>query len=75
MTQHCGGASFKNSVLKLSLAAVVYGIWRERNCRVFNHQQSNPGDLIAQIRMDLRAYLTSWRGVKKTDDNHLVCLT
>lgn len=57
--QHCGGSSFKHSVLKLSLAVVVYGIWRARNCRVFKKQKSRLRDLIAKIKSDLRACLTA----------------
>ncbi|KAI8553123.1 hypothetical protein RHMOL_Rhmol06G0320000 [Rhododendron molle] len=57
MTQHCGGSSFKHSVLKLSLAAVAYGIWCERNCGVFRKQRINLRDLIAKIKTDLRACL------------------
>lgn len=75
MTQHCGGSSFKHSVLKLSLAAVVYGIRCERNCGVFRKQRINPRDLIFKIKTDLRACLISWKQVKKSDENWLLCLT
>lgn len=35
MVQHCGDSGFKHSLLKLSLAVVVYGVWKERNCKFF----------------------------------------
>ncbi|KAH7843862.1 hypothetical protein Vadar_021521 [Vaccinium darrowii] len=35
IVQHSGGSSMKNTIYKLSLAAVVYNIWRERNGRIF----------------------------------------
>lgn len=70
MVQHCGASSFKNSVLQLNLAApgVVYGIWQERNTRVFRKQNSSSRALVAAIRSDLRACIgEKRRGRMKTD--------
>ncbi|KAG5564756.1 hypothetical protein RHGRI_000831 [Rhododendron griersonianum] len=71
MIQYCAAASFKHSVLKLSLAAVVYGVWRERNCRILRKQKTSLRNLIAKIKTDLRASLIAWGGVKRTDENRL----
>ncbi|KAI8571032.1 hypothetical protein RHMOL_Rhmol01G0085300 [Rhododendron molle] len=72
MSQHSNSSSFKNSVLKLSLASVVYGLWRERNCRVFKRQSLHCRDLILKITADLRACFISRRRVTKSDENHLI---
>lgn len=73
-TNHRSSSSFKHSIFKLSLAAVLYGIWCERNRRVFQRQSLSSMDLIAKVTSDLRASFISWRKVKKTDENCLICL-
>lgn len=57
MVQYKKPCTFKTSVLKLSLAAVIYHIWCERNHSIFRRQRLSSGDLIAKIHDDLHNLL------------------
>lgn len=47
-----------------SLAATVYLLWRERNCKVFQ-QKASPVNQVAQTTINsIRAFLRSTKGVK-----------
>lgn len=42
------------SVCKLSLAASIYHIWRERNARIFKQKMGNVDIVVQQIVSDVR---------------------
>lgn len=58
---------------KISPAAAIYYIWWESNRSVFRHQNLSLEDIIAKVESDLRACFCSWRHIKKTDENRLIC--
>lgn len=55
------GNSCLHIIFKLSLAATIYWLWRERNCRVFQGKMSEAVDLFGRIEDEIRACLCSWR--------------
>ncbi|KAI8532532.1 hypothetical protein RHMOL_Rhmol05G0133600 [Rhododendron molle] len=63
---HKAGPSLAHLVFRLSLAASVYWIWRERNFRIFQHQRKDARGLSSQIEEEVRACFVSFQGVKKT---------
>lgn len=67
------GEGFKCRILKCSLAAAVYFIWRERNLRVFQ-QKSMASDQVAQSAVNsIRDFLSSMRRVKPSMVNRVLC--
>lgn len=50
------GKSCLYIVFKLSLAAIIYWLWKERNSLVFQGKKSDAADLFGRID-DIRAYL------------------
>lgn len=59
-------------VYRLSLAATIYWIWRERNSRLFQGKTLPAPFLGSHIIAEVRACLCSWRGLKRTDENQLL---
>lgn len=51
---HSKGKFIKKSILKLSLAATVYGIWCERNMRIFQHKMMEAEVLGSKICNNIR---------------------
>lgn len=47
-------------ILKLSFTAIVYSIWHERNCRVFDRKQRSPGVLASYILTLVRSRLHNY---------------
>ncbi|KAI8572462.1 hypothetical protein RHMOL_Rhmol01G0200700 [Rhododendron molle] len=72
---HRAGKSCLCTVYKLSLAASIYWIWRERNKRIFQGQGASASSLSSLIIDEIRACLCSWRGVKPCDTTRLVART
>ncbi|KAG5565583.1 hypothetical protein RHGRI_001484 [Rhododendron griersonianum] len=66
------GASIRCRVYKLSLAASIYWIWRERNNRVFQGKSLPAPLLSSHIIAEVRACLYSWRGLQRTDEARLM---
>lgn len=60
--QYRGGNSMVHTVWKLSFAATIYWLWKERNKRVFQLQGLDCSSLQQLIIDDIRACLSSWRG-------------
>ncbi|KAG5548401.1 hypothetical protein RHGRI_013927 [Rhododendron griersonianum] len=58
-----------HTILKLSLAATIYWLWRERNSRVFQNRSQDCSSLQGVIIDDVRACISSWRGVKASPQN------
>ncbi|KAH7857607.1 hypothetical protein Vadar_014507 [Vaccinium darrowii] len=68
------GNSCSNIVYKLSLAASIYGLWRERNCRIFQQKVGPAATLLIQIEEQVRDCICSWRKVKRSDKNRLMAI-
>uniref|UniRef100_A0A5B7C5Q8 Reverse transcriptase zinc-binding domain-containing protein n=1 Tax=Davidia involucrata TaxID=16924 RepID=A0A5B7C5Q8_DAVIN len=66
---HLKGDSFKASLLKLTLSAVVYLLWEERNSRIFKGKRRDEGMLIKAIQSAIYYATYSWRGVANTYSN------
>ncbi|KAG5549149.1 hypothetical protein RHGRI_014497 [Rhododendron griersonianum] len=64
MQQHSSGSSMALTICKLSLAATVYWLWRERNLWVFQRKGVDFSLLQLSIIEDVRACLSSWRGIR-----------
>lgn len=67
------GKSFKKSVLKVTLAAVVYGIWWERNSRIFQQKRSEPDVSGSKVCNNIRDAIVAWRNVSSTQENRVLC--
>ena len=57
---------------KLSLAATVYNIWIERNCRLHQHRANGVHHISEKIIDMVRLKLSSLRGVHDTTENRRV---
>ncbi|KAG5532705.1 hypothetical protein RHGRI_027114 [Rhododendron griersonianum] len=60
----CIQKSIKKSILKLSLAATVYGIWCERNMRIFQHKLMEAKVLGSKICNNIRDAMMAWHNIK-----------
>lgn len=56
-----------SNMYKLSVAAAIYWLWRERNRRQFQGVGLPAQNLGAQIIDEVRSCLCSWRNVKRSD--------
>ncbi|KAG5563563.1 hypothetical protein RHGRI_006110 [Rhododendron griersonianum] len=71
--QNKWGDGMHNCLYKLSLAATLYHLWRERNFRVFQNKKVDPGMVVQQIVSDLRCCMSAWKNVKRTLSNQRLC--
>ncbi|KAE9457723.1 hypothetical protein C3L33_10378, partial [Rhododendron williamsianum] len=71
---HRTGSSLDHTIFRLSLAASLCWIWRERNSCVFQHQIRTAEGLITLIEEEVRACLASWRRVERNDANILLAM-
>ncbi|KAI8539169.1 hypothetical protein RHMOL_Rhmol09G0160400 [Rhododendron molle] len=51
----------------------MYHVWRQRNNRIFRRESLSLHQLIAKIENDVRALISSWRSIKRSDLNLLIC--
>ncbi|KAG5528826.1 hypothetical protein RHGRI_029476 [Rhododendron griersonianum] len=73
---YCGqvnGKSLKSISLHCSLAATVYGLWRERNCRIFQGKVMGHDQVLNSIEADVRDFLSSRRKMKLSSENQSLC--
>lgn len=69
------GSNLRHLLLKLSCSAVIYYyLWKERNCRILRHKISAANVVMVTVASDVRAYVSSWRKLRKSDENRLLCL-
>ncbi|XP_058200946.1 uncharacterized protein LOC131315769 [Rhododendron vialii] len=74
MVQHHTDTLFLNLVAKVIFAATIYHVWGERNRRIFQqHRGLDVRNLEAQICTEVRACISSWRGVKRIGVNLALC--
>ncbi|KAF7128948.1 hypothetical protein RHSIM_Rhsim10G0040700 [Rhododendron simsii] len=72
--QSVKGNSFKSKILKCSLAATVYFVWRERNLRVFQQKTVASDQVVMQILSSIRDFLSSLRrGKASTENKEIAC--
>ncbi|KAI8548107.1 hypothetical protein RHMOL_Rhmol07G0246700 [Rhododendron molle] len=69
---HMRTDSYTKRAYKLSLAASIYWIWRERNARVFQGISTSAGRLWSKIVDEVRACICSWRKINPNDENRLL---
>lgn len=70
MIQVDKGAQFSCMLSKLALATLVYHVW---GVRIFKGYGISGQQLEAKVRTDIRACVSSWRGVKKFGSNLALC--
>ncbi|KAG5549273.1 hypothetical protein RHGRI_014583 [Rhododendron griersonianum] len=73
---YCGqvnGKSLNSISLQCSLAATVYGLWRERNCRIFQGKVMGHDKVMRSIVADVRDFLSSRRKMKQSLENQSLC--
>ncbi|KAG5530756.1 hypothetical protein RHGRI_025656 [Rhododendron griersonianum] len=46
---------------------------KERSRRIFRHKSSDATQVVRAVASDIRAYVSSWRKLRKSDENRL-CL-
>ncbi|KAI8560159.1 hypothetical protein RHMOL_Rhmol04G0234400 [Rhododendron molle] len=66
------GKSLRDTIYKLSLAASIYVLWRERNLRIF---QNKSRDVTSEIFNSVRDKATSWSTIKFSAQNRQICET
>lgn len=65
------GKNFRKSVLKLSLAASVYGIWCERNSKIFLQKALEASALGSRICNNIRDAILAWRNIRSMQENRV----
>lgn len=72
---HVMGKGLRCLCLISSLAATVYGLWRERNCRmIFQGAAKGHDQVIKGIEADVRDFLCSRRSMKQSTKNRSLCV-
>lgn len=74
LRSHRNGSNLKHLPSKLSCVAALYLLWKEMNGRVFRNASPDVQHVIHGILADIRAYVSSWRKLRKTDDNRLISM-
>lgn len=69
MAQTFRGNSLSSLTARLMFAAVVYGIWRERNSRLFQGRALDVANVCYEILFWIRAKMNSLRGLHPTAEN------
>ncbi|XP_058183541.1 uncharacterized protein LOC131301336 [Rhododendron vialii] len=65
--------TFRFVSLKSTLAATVYGLWQERNSRIFCAKMKDHTQVATDIANGIRAFLSSRRNVKQSLQNRSIC--
>lgn len=65
---HRRNHDFGSLIVKLSLAAVIYGKWCERKRRIFQQLSLSSMEFISKTVNDPRASISSWGHVKNMSD-------
>lgn len=63
------GNSLSSLITRLMFAAIVYGIWRERNSRIFHGKSFDAGYVCYEIVFWVRARVNSLRGLLPSQEN------
>lgn len=71
-SQFCKQGTIRSFLFKLSLAASIYYIWKERNGRVFQQTGREADFVVGQVMEEVKACALSWRKMPKSVDN--ICL-
>lgn len=71
--EHRGGANLQHFLVKLSCTAAIYHMWRERNWHIFQSKCTDPHQVIKEVTSDIRCYVSSWRNIRRSDVNRLIC--
>ena len=67
--------SLCHMLVRLSVAAAVYFIWRERNARLHDEPPRPPSILLCDIFFSVRTRVNLLRGVKQSYDNKWLYLS
>ena len=73
--KNCGSKSFRNSIFKLYLAAAIYYLWDETNARIVRQKARDAQSVLVNIENDIKDSVCTWKKVKNTQDNWMVCLS
>ncbi|XP_058198487.1 uncharacterized protein LOC131314007 [Rhododendron vialii] len=65
--------TFRFVSLKSTLTATVYGLWQERNSRIFCAKMKDHTQVATDIANGIRAFLSSRRNVKQSLQNRSIC--
>lgn len=71
--QHKGEDGLSHSLFKLSLAATLYHLWRERNFRVFQGKKGTPTNVIQKVIDDSGGCRSAWKNIKSSVVNLQIC--
>ncbi|KAF7138472.1 hypothetical protein RHSIM_Rhsim07G0248000 [Rhododendron simsii] len=66
---HRGGSNLKHLLFKVSVSAFIYHQWNKRNHRIFQHNHR-----LGLLSQNIKAYVSLWRHVRKSDENRVLCL-
>lgn len=72
--EHRSGSSLRHLLFKLSCVAAIYHLWKERNRRIFQSKSLDADHIFSAVIADIRVYASSWRRLRKSDENRLLCL-
>ncbi|KAG5523474.1 hypothetical protein RHGRI_035321 [Rhododendron griersonianum] len=68
--EQVNGKSLKSIIsLQCSLVATIYGLWRERNCQIFQGKVMGHDQVMRSIVADVRGFLSSRRKMKQSLEN------
>ncbi|KAI8535796.1 hypothetical protein RHMOL_Rhmol10G0201900 [Rhododendron molle] len=73
--QNRGDKSLRDTIYKLSLAASIYVLWRERNLRIFQNKSRDVNGVTSEIFNSVRAKASSWSTIKFSAHNRQICDT
>ncbi|KAI8534245.1 hypothetical protein RHMOL_Rhmol10G0074800 [Rhododendron molle] len=66
------GKTIRKSILKLSLAATVYGVWCKRNMRIFQQKMMEANLLSSKICNNIRDAMMAWQNIISTQENKVL---
>ncbi|XP_058195059.1 uncharacterized protein LOC131311586 [Rhododendron vialii] len=69
---HSKGKTIRESILKLSLDATVYGVWCERNMMIFQQKMMEADLLGSKICNNIRDAMMAWRNINSTQENKVL---
>ena len=54
-----------SNLLKIAWSAVIYNIWRERNCRIYAQKTETPEQILSNVKEAIRYRLSRMKKVKE----------
>ncbi|GAA0173756.1 hypothetical protein LIER_27306 [Lithospermum erythrorhizon] len=69
-----GGVSFRQRIKQVAFVCTVAMLWEERNMRCFQGTSREAGRVVQRIVGLVQCRASSWRRIKRTRPNWLICM-